>query len=66
MGAHRDSFGTLDFLRNLPLFRELDLSELEAVAATATENRVPAGTVLFRRGDPWRHRSRRLRDLFRA
>lgn len=52
MGAHRDSFGTLDFLRNLPLFRELDLSQLEAVAATATENRVPAGTVLFRRGDP--------------
>ena len=52
MGAHRDSFGTLDFLPNLPLFRELDLPELEAVAATATENRVPAGTVLFRRGDP--------------
>lgn len=52
MGAHRDSFGTLDFLRNLPLFRELDLSELEAIAAATSEQRVPAGTVLFRRGDP--------------
>jgi CRP-like cAMP-binding protein len=52
MGAHRDSFGTLDFLRNLPLFRELGLSELEAIAAATGEQRVPAGTVLFRRGDP--------------
>jgi CRP/FNR family transcriptional regulator, dissimilatory nitrate respiration regulator len=52
MGAHRDSFGTLDFLRNLPLFRELDLRELEAIGAATTEQRVPAGTVLFRRGDP--------------
>ncbi len=52
MGAHRDSFGTLDFLRNLPLFRELDLSELEAIGAATVEQRVTAGTVLFRRGDP--------------
>jgi len=52
MGAHRDSFGTLDFLRNLPLFRELDLRELEALAVATTEQRVTAGTVLFRRGDP--------------
>lgn len=52
MGAHNNSFGTLDFLRNLPLFRELDLGELEAISATTTEQRVPAGTVLFRRGDP--------------
>jgi len=52
MGAHRDSFGTLDFLRNLPLFRDLDLCQLEAVAAAATERRVPAGAVVFRRGDP--------------
>ena len=52
MGAHKDSFGTLDFLRNLPLFRELDVRELETIGAAATEQRVTAGTVLFRRGDP--------------
>jgi CRP-like cAMP-binding protein len=52
MGAHNNSFGTLDFLRNLPLFRELDLCELEAIGAATTEQRVPAGTALFRRGDP--------------
>ena len=52
MGAHRDSFGALDFLRNLPLFRELDLPQLEAIGAATTEQRVPVGTALFRRGDP--------------
>ena len=52
MGAHRDSFGTLDFLRNLPLFRELDLPQLDAIAAATTEQRVAVGAVLFRRGDP--------------
>lgn len=52
MGAHRDSFGTMDFLRNLPLFRELNLSQLEAVGAATTERRVVAGAELFRRGDP--------------
>ena len=52
MGAHRDSFGTLDFLRNLPLLRELDLRELEAIGAATTEQRAAAGTVLFHRGDP--------------
>jgi CRP-like cAMP-binding protein len=52
MGAHKDSFGTLDFLRNLPLFRELDMCELEALGAATKEQRVPAGTVLFRRDDP--------------
>ena len=52
MGAHRDSFGTLDFLRNLPLFRELDLCQLEAIGAATTEQRVAVGTALFRRGDP--------------
>jgi CRP-like cAMP-binding protein len=52
MGAHKDSFGTLDFLRNLPLFRELEVSELEAIGAATTEQRVTVGTVLFRRGDP--------------
>lgn len=52
MGAHRDSFGTLDFLRNLPLFRDLDLPRLEAIAAATSEQRVVAGAVLFQRGDP--------------
>ena len=52
MGAHRDSFGTLDFLRNLPLFRELDLPQLEAIGAATSEQRVAVGTALFRRGDP--------------
>ncbi len=52
MGAHKDSFGTLDFLRNLPLFRELDVRELEAIGAATTEQRVAAGTALFRRDDP--------------
>lgn len=52
MGAHRESFGTLDFLRNLPLFRDLDVSQLEAIAAATAEQRVRAGTELFRRGDP--------------
>jgi CRP-like cAMP-binding protein len=52
MGAHRDSFGTLDFLRNLPLFRDLALCELEAIGAATTEQRVTVGTALFRRGDP--------------
>jgi len=52
VGAHRESFGTLDFLRNLPLFRDLDVSQLEAIAAATAEQRVRAGTELFRRGDP--------------
>ncbi len=52
MGAHRDSFGTLDFLRNLPLFRDLDLPQLDALGAATVEQRVAAGTALFRRGDP--------------
>ncbi len=52
MGAHKDNFATLEFLRNLPLFRELDLPELEAIAAATTEQRVSAGTVMYRRGDP--------------
>ena len=52
MGAHNNSFGTLDFLRNLPLFRELGLGQLEAIGAATTERRATLGTVLFRRGDP--------------
>lgn len=52
MGAHRDSFGTLDILRDLPLFHDLDLCQLEAIAAATTEQRVAAGKELFHRGDP--------------
>jgi CRP-like cAMP-binding protein len=52
VGAHRDSFGTLDFVRNLPLFRDLELGQLEAIGAATVEQRVTAGTVLFRRDDP--------------
>ena len=52
MGAHNNSFGTLDFLRNLPLLRELDRCGLEAIGAATIEQRVTVGTVLFRRGDP--------------
>ena len=52
MGAHRDSFGTLDFLRNLPLFREVDPGQLEVIAAATGEQRVAAGAALFRRDDP--------------
>jgi len=52
VGAHRDSFGTLDFVRNLPLFRDLGECELEAIGVAAVEQRVAAGTVLYRRDDP--------------
>jgi CRP/FNR family transcriptional regulator, dissimilatory nitrate respiration regulator len=52
VGAHRDSFGTLDFVRNLPLFRDLELCELEAIGAATVEQRVSAGTALYRRDDP--------------
>ena len=52
MGAHRDAFGTFDFLRNLPLFRDLDVCELEAIGAATVEQRVTPGTVLYRRDDP--------------
>lgn len=52
MGAHRESFGTLDFLRDLPLFGDLDLSQLETLGAATSERQVAAGTALLRRGDP--------------
>ena len=52
MGARGESFGTLDFLRSLPLFGDLDLSQLEALGAATSELQVAAGTALFRRGDP--------------
>lgn len=41
-----------EFLRNLPLFREIDADDLARIAAATTQVRAPAGTTLFRRGDP--------------
>jgi CRP-like cAMP-binding protein len=41
----------VDFLRNLPIFRELELAPLERLAGGTREIRAPAGTILFRRGD---------------
>jgi CRP/FNR family transcriptional regulator, dissimilatory nitrate respiration regulator len=51
VGAHRDFFGTLDLVRDLPLFRDLHLFQIEAIAAATTERHVAAGTELFRIGD---------------
>ena len=39
------------FLANLPLFRQLDRTELIRLASGVTEITAPRGTVLFRRGD---------------
>jgi CRP-like cAMP-binding protein len=41
-----------DFLKNLPLFRELAPEELDRIAAATAQVRAPAGTILFRRGEP--------------
>ena len=41
-----------EFLRNVPLFRELAPEELERIAASTAQVRAPAGTILFRRGEP--------------
>lgn len=41
-----------EFLRNLPLFRGLSLEEVERVAASTSQIRVPVGSILFRKGDP--------------
>jgi CRP-like cAMP-binding protein len=41
-----------DFLRNLPLFRALAPEELDRIAAATAQVRAPAGTILFRRGEP--------------
>lgn len=40
-----------DFLRNVPLFRELTDEELDHIAAGTAQVRAPAGTILFRRGE---------------
>lgn len=41
-----------EFLRNLPLFRGLSPEEVELVAASTSQIRVPVGSILFRKGDP--------------
>lgn len=40
-----------EFLRNVPLFRELTQDELDRIAGGTAQVRAPAGTLLFRRGD---------------
>jgi CRP-like cAMP-binding protein len=47
-----DHARVVNFLSQLPLFNELDSVELEQIAKTATELRVPRGEVIFKRGDP--------------
>jgi CRP-like cAMP-binding protein len=41
-----------EFLRNLPLFRDLCAEEVERIAASTSQVRMPTGSILFRKGDP--------------
>jgi len=41
----------LDFLRNIPLFRELAPDELDRIAARTRQQRAARGEILFQRGD---------------
>lgn len=41
----------IDFLRNLPVFREMPEDALARIAVATREVRAPSGTILFRRGD---------------
>ena len=40
-----------EFLRNLPLFRDLSAGEVDRIAASTSQVRMPAGSILFRKGD---------------
>ena len=40
-----------EFLRNLPLFRDLSAGEVERIAASTSQVRMPTGSILFRKGD---------------
>jgi CRP-like cAMP-binding protein len=40
-----------EFLKNVPLFRELTDAELDRIAAGTAQVRAPTGTILFRRGE---------------
>ena len=41
-----------EFLRNIPLFRELAPEELDRIAARTRQQRATRGEILFHRGDP--------------
>ena len=41
-----------EYLKRVPLFRDLDSRELDAVGAVVTDLRFSAGDVLIRQGDP--------------
>ena len=41
-----------EYLKRVPLFRDLDARELDAVGAVVTDLRFNAGDVLIRQGDP--------------
>lgn len=40
-----------EFLRNLPLFRDLSAGDVDRIAASTSQMRMPAGSILFRKGD---------------
>ena len=40
-----------EFLKNLPLFRDLSAQEVERVAASTSQMRVSTGGIVFRKGD---------------
>ena len=40
-----------EFLRNLPLFRDLSAGEVDRIAASTSQVRMSAGSILFRKGD---------------
>ena len=40
-----------EFLRNLPLFRDLSAGEVDRIAASTSQVRLPTGSILFRKGD---------------
>ena len=42
----------VDFLAHLPLFKELEPSELDRIAAYTTEVHVSRGEIIFHQGDP--------------
>lgn len=40
-----------EFLKNLPLFRDLSAEEVERIAAATSQVRMAAGSILYRKGD---------------
>jgi len=41
-----------EFLRNLPLFRDLSAGEVDRIAASTSQVRLATGSILFHKGDP--------------